>query len=77
MPGTSVSKLDFETLQKIVNFFGGKLFKDDKIDSYYKCNQYDSQFDICIGNDINDEENGEINYVPFGISKLYVMLFYN
>ena len=27
--------------------------------------------------DIIDEENGEINYVPFGISKLYVMLFYN
>lgn len=53
----NVKKLDFETLQKIVNFFGGQLLKDDKINSYYKCKLNESQFDICIGNDINEEMN--------------------
>ena len=46
--------LSFETLQKIVNFFGGNLFKDENNHSYYKHKK--SGFDICVGNDVKTED---------------------
>lgn len=49
------TSLDFVTLQKITNFTGGKLFKDNESFSYFKKLENDS-FEVCIGNDIKDDE---------------------
>ncbi len=46
----NTKNLNFEALQKIVNIFGGNLFKNENSYSYYK--QKNSGFDICIGNDV-------------------------
>ena len=56
--------LDFETLKKIVNHFGGNLFKNVNNYSYY----VKGKFDICIGNDIKSEDESITILIALGIA---------
>lgn len=58
--------LNFETLQKIVNIFGGNLFKNGNSPSYYK--HKNSSFDICIGNDVKLEDESLTILMALGIA---------
>lgn len=61
-------KLDFETLQNIVNNFGGNLFKDENSCSYYRHINKSSSFEICIGNDVISEDESITILTALGIS---------
>ena len=60
-------KIDFETLQNIVNNFGGRLFKDENSNSYFKITEDGTSFVICIGNDIKEEDKSITILTALGI----------
>ena len=60
-------KIDFETLQNIVNNFGGKLFENESSYSYYKHIDKTPNFEICIGNDIKKEDKSITVLTALGI----------
>ena len=62
----NTKNLNFETLQKIVNIFGGNLFKNEDRYSYYK--HKNSSFDICIGNDVKAEDETLTILMALGIA---------
>lgn len=62
----NTKNLNFETLQKIVNIFGGNLFKNEDSYSYYK--HKNSSFDICIGNDVKAEDETLTILMALGIA---------
>lgn len=48
-----IMKLDCDTLEKIIQFFGGRLIKGSV--SYFK-KKNDDEFEICLGEDVNTDE---------------------
>lgn len=58
--------LNFETLKKIINIFGGNLLKNENTYSYYK--HKNLSFDICIGNDVKDTDESLTILMALGIA---------
>lgn len=64
----NIRKINFETLQNIVNNFGGRLFNNENCDSYFKLNEECTSFDICIGNDIKEEDQSITVLTALGLT---------
>ena len=64
----NIRKINFKTLQNIVNNFGGRLFKDENSNSYFKINEDGTSFDICIGNDIKEEDKSITVLTALGLT---------